>query len=94
MARLYAFLRHFWQERTASASAYIAGSGQFANNGPKTPTEAWADWYTVDEAINDGVYSETGGQPFRYTVREATKPSPANPVFNLAFRTAQYITGG
>lgn len=92
MARLYAFLRHFWQERTATASEYIAGTGSFAVDGPKTPTEAWADWYTVEEVINDGVYSETQGQPVRYTVRELTQPSPGNPIFNLALRIATWAT--
>lgn len=92
MSRLYAFLRHFWQDRTVAASDYIAGTGQFVAEGPRTPTEAWADWYTVEEVINDGVYSETGGQPVRYTVREITQPSVANPIFQLALKIATWAT--
>ena len=92
MSRLYAFLRHFWQERSTSASEYIAGTGSFALDGPKTPTEAWADWYTIDEAINDGVYSATQGQPIRSTIRDATKPGFTNPVFLLGYNIATYLT--
>lgn len=76
MGRCFAFLSHFWLGRGPDQVAYIQGINQFAGGGPKTPPEAWAEWYPVEEAINDGVYETTGGNPYIYTATQAAKYTP------------------
>tara|TARA_R100001163_G_C5066426_1_gene204834 strand:- start:67 stop:771 length:705 start_codon:yes stop_codon:yes gene_type:complete len=76
MNRCFAFLSQFWLGRGPDQVAYFEGTGQFAQNGPKTPAEAWADWYPIEEAINDGVYSETGGRPYVYVTERAAQVTP------------------
>jgi hypothetical protein len=71
MNRCFAFLTQFWMARGGTQVEYIEGLGQFASAGPKTPAEAWAEWYPIDEAINDGVWETTQGSPVRYTVVQA-----------------------
>jgi hypothetical protein len=98
MNRCFAFLSHFWLARGGQQVAYIEGTGQFAEGGPKTPAEAWAEWYPVEEAINDGVYEETGGNPYLYTATQyATRYTPIGMAVraqgNIVTRGLNWILG-
>jgi hypothetical protein len=73
VVRVWKFLSHFWHDRTADATAFIEGTGQWANQGPVTPQEAWDLWYTVEEVLNDSVYQKTKGQPVAYTLKWAAE---------------------
>jgi hypothetical protein len=90
MNRCFAFLSLFWLGRGPDQVAYYQGTGQWAGQGPKSPAEAWAEFYPVEEAINDGVYETTGGNPVRYTAETValnfTLPGIAYQAFKEGYR--------
>lgn len=90
MNRCFAFLSLFWLGRGPDQVAYYEGTGQWAGQGSKSPAEAWAEWYPVEEAINDGVYTTTGGNPVRYTAETValnfTLPGIAYQAFKEGYR--------
>lgn len=98
MNRCFAFLSQFWLGRGPDQVAYFQGTGQFAQAGPKTPSEAWAEWYPIEEAINDGVYTETGGNPYLYTANRAFGYTPIGIAVraqgNLIQRGLRWAFGG